>query len=325
MLLGIPLGRYGRFRLRDSYPLWCAFPCASTNPVLCHSLTGRQSDLNGPTTPNTQRLPAITRARFSLFRFRSPLLAESRLLSLPVGTEMFHFPTFPPHALCVQARVTPHDWCGVPPFGHPRINARLAAPRGLTQPPTSFIGSWCPGIHRVPLTTWPHNYNKPHTLRVRASQSKKMLASTVQFSTYNRPPSGTAPANPTPRAPPTGGTQTSGWYEDPDGPDTRQPTPPTARTRMHPARGVRSLRTQQRAYDHQPPTTPLHTPPQGGRRTGGSTGYRPNWSAFHPRAPPHTLRRHPRLGTDHDVGAALDTPADDPQVGQEAKCSLERR
>ena len=90
-----------------------------------------------------------------------------------------------------------------------------------------------------------------------------MLASTVQFSTYNRPPPGTAPANPTPR-PPTGGTQTSEWYEDPDGPDTRQPTPPTARTRMHPARGVRSLRTQQRAYDHQPPTTPLHTPPAKG-------------------------------------------------------------
>jgi hypothetical protein len=74
---------------------------------------------------------------------------------------MFHFPTFPPHALCVQARVTPHDWCGVPPFGHPRINARLAAPRGLTQPPTSFIGSWCPGIHRVPLTTWPHKNPTP--------------------------------------------------------------------------------------------------------------------------------------------------------------------
>src|SRR4051794_31624861 len=96
-------------------------------------------------------------------RFRSPLLTESRLFSSPVGTEMFHFPTFPPHALCVQARVTPHDWCGVPPFGHPRINARLATPRGLSQPPTSFIGSWCPGIHRVPLTTWPHNHNTPHT------------------------------------------------------------------------------------------------------------------------------------------------------------------
>ena len=83
----------------------------------------------------------LTRPRFSLIRFRSPLLTESRLFSLPVGTEMFHFPTFPPHALCVQARVTPHDWCGVPPFGNPRINARLTAPRGLSQPPTSFIGS----------------------------------------------------------------------------------------------------------------------------------------------------------------------------------------
>ena len=37
----------------------------------------------------------LTRPWFSLFRFRSPLLTESRLFSLPVGTEMFHFPTFP--------------------------------------------------------------------------------------------------------------------------------------------------------------------------------------------------------------------------------------
>src|ERR671920_237907 len=114
-----------------------------------------------PTTPPPQPLPGITWKRFSLIRFRSPLLTESLLFSLPVGTEMFHFPTFPPHALCVQARVTPHDWCGVPPFGNPRINARLTAPRGLSQPPTSFIGSWCQGIHRAPLTTWPHKKPTP--------------------------------------------------------------------------------------------------------------------------------------------------------------------
>jgi hypothetical protein len=161
VLLGIPLGRYGRFRLRDSYPLWCAFPCASTNAVLCHSLGDRQIPLNGPTTPNTQRLPAITRTRFSLFRFRSPLLTESRLLSLPEGNEMFHFPSFPPHALCVQAWVTGHDSCRVSPFGNPRITARLAAPRGLSQPPTSFIGSWCQGIHRAPLLAWPQRCSRP--------------------------------------------------------------------------------------------------------------------------------------------------------------------
>ena len=153
MLLGIPLGRHSRFRLRGSYPLWRAFPDASTNAVLCHSLQGRQSPLNGPTTPITKRLPAITRDRFSLIRFRSPLLTESRLLSLPEGNEMFHFPSFPPHALCVQAWVTGHDSCRVSPFGNPRITARLTAPRGLSQPPTSFIGSWCQGIHRVPLLT----------------------------------------------------------------------------------------------------------------------------------------------------------------------------
>ena len=38
----------------------------------------------------------ITHHRFSLFRFRSPLLTESLLFSLPAGTEMFHFPAFPP-------------------------------------------------------------------------------------------------------------------------------------------------------------------------------------------------------------------------------------
>jgi hypothetical protein len=121
--------------------------------MLSDSLLNRQTQLSGPTTPHTQRLPAITRMWFGLFRFRSPLLTESRLLSLPVGTEMFHFPTFPPHALCVQAWVTGHDSCRVSPFGNPRINAWSAAPRGLSQPPTSFFGFWCQGIRRAPLLT----------------------------------------------------------------------------------------------------------------------------------------------------------------------------
>ena len=84
---------------------------------------------------------------------------------------MFHFPAFPPHALCVQARVTAHDDCRVSPFGNPRIKAWLTTPRGLSWPPTSFIGSWCQGIHRAPLKTWP-----------------QMLASTVQFSNNDQPP-----------------------------------------------------------------------------------------------------------------------------------------
>ena len=113
--------------------------------------------------------------RFSLLRFRSPLLTESLLFSLPAGTEMFHFPAFPPHTLCIQMRVTRHHACWVSPFGHPRITARLAAPRGLSQPTTSFIGSWCQGIHRVLL----HTYN---------TKQLKMLASTVQFSNNTHQP-----------------------------------------------------------------------------------------------------------------------------------------
>src|SRR4051794_24618949 len=117
---------------------------------LYHSSSLRQKNPNGPTTPTAQRLPAITRDRFSLIRFRSPLLTESQLLSLPAGTEMFHFPTFPPNTLYIQMRVTGHISSRVSPFGHPRITARLPAPRGLSHAPTSFIGSWFKVKHREP-------------------------------------------------------------------------------------------------------------------------------------------------------------------------------
>ena len=142
------------FRLRGWHPLCRAFQDPSTMTRIFDSPPERQFGLIGPTTPRTQRLPAITRTRFGLFRFRSPLLTESRLLSLPVGTEMFHFPTFPPHALCVQAWVTGDESSRVSPFGNPRITVWLPTPRGLSQAPTSFIGSWCQGIHRMPLKTW---------------------------------------------------------------------------------------------------------------------------------------------------------------------------
>ena len=137
---------------------------------------------------------------------------------------MFHFPTFPPHALCVQARVTPHDWCGVPPFGNPRINARLTAPRGLSQPPTSFIGSWCQGIHRAPLTTWPHKNTAQHapgrtplcgptrTLLIRVRRCSRPLCSS-QRTTRHRSPDPTSPASST-----LGCRQR---YEMQTGPDTR--------------------------------------------------------------------------------------------------------
>jgi hypothetical protein len=67
---------------------------------------------------------------------------------------MFQFPWFPLPALCVQAGVTPHDGCRVSPFGYPRIKAWSAAPRGFSQPPTSFIGVRRQGIHRWLFVAW---------------------------------------------------------------------------------------------------------------------------------------------------------------------------
>ena len=104
--------------------------------------------------PDTATPPGLALRRFRLFPFRSPLLRESLLLSSPRGTEMFQFPRFPLLALCVQARVTPHDRCRVSPFGHPRIKAWSTAPRGFSQPPTSFIGFRRQGIHRWLFVAW---------------------------------------------------------------------------------------------------------------------------------------------------------------------------
>ena len=99
-----PLRVSAAFRLRGWHPLWLAFQDHSSIQQLSACCPAEQR--KSPTTPTMQRPPAITHDRFGLFRFRSPLLPESLLFSLPVGTEMFHFPTFPLPALYIQAGVT---------------------------------------------------------------------------------------------------------------------------------------------------------------------------------------------------------------------------
>ena len=95
---------------------FCAGPFAwpSTTAIVSDFLPVRQNQLSSPTTPCRQRLAAITSTWFSLFRFRSPLLTESLLFSLPVGTEMFHFPTFPLSCLYIQQEVTRSSLAGFP-------------------------------------------------------------------------------------------------------------------------------------------------------------------------------------------------------------------
>ncbi len=116
---------------------------------LSRRLVYRDRVLNAVPLPRTSFL-----GRFGLFRFRSPLLAESLLLSFPRGTEMFHFPRFARSHLCIQCGVRRHYPPWVSPFGHRRIKAWLAAPRRFSQLPTSFFASCRLGIHRVPFVAW---------------------------------------------------------------------------------------------------------------------------------------------------------------------------
>ena len=71
------------------------FHAASTKLWFSYSARVRQNPTRCPTTPPQQRPPAITLQWFRLFPFRSPLLGESRLISFPLATEMFHFARLP--------------------------------------------------------------------------------------------------------------------------------------------------------------------------------------------------------------------------------------
>ena len=77
------------------------------------------------------------------------LATTQGMISFPPATEMFQFAGLPPRSLCIQLRVT-----GLLRRGFPIRTSSdqrlLATSRGLTQPATSFIGSWRQGIHLVP-------------------------------------------------------------------------------------------------------------------------------------------------------------------------------
>ena len=110
-------------------------------------------------------------------------------------------------------QVTRHHSCRVSPFGHPRIHARLTAPRGISQPPTSFIGSQCQGIHHAPLYTYNTknhyreklHHNKPHPPAPgkprKTSTRGLMLATTIHKSNTTPRHQDRATTNPSPPTP----------------------------------------------------------------------------------------------------------------------------
>src|SRR5271155_2164896 len=57
-----------RFHVQGYHLLCRRFPTSSATHTISYSLPDQQLWLNGPATPTTQRLPALTRDRFGLFR-----------------------------------------------------------------------------------------------------------------------------------------------------------------------------------------------------------------------------------------------------------------
>ena len=125
----------------------------------CTRLSLSLADLSR-TVPLTNQLtyavrnPRVHALWFGLFPFRSPLLWESRLISLPPGTEMFHFPGLASLGLYIQLRMMGHDSHRVSPFRNHRIVGCLAPPRCLSQLTASFIASQRQGIHLLPLISY---------------------------------------------------------------------------------------------------------------------------------------------------------------------------
>jgi hypothetical protein len=92
------------------------------------------------------RLLADANTRFGLLPGRSPLLRESRLISLSRATEMFQFTHCPPPCLCIQQGVSSHHAGGVAPFGFSGLVARMQLPLNVSPVSASFIGLQRRGI-----------------------------------------------------------------------------------------------------------------------------------------------------------------------------------
>jgi hypothetical protein len=121
--------------LPDSHRLWCRFPAASR--------TGTDATV-GPTTPPDPKV-----SRFGLLPFRSPLLRESRLISVRRATEMFQFTRDPPPCLWIQQGVSRHHSGWVAPLGYSGLIACMQLPLNVSPVSASFFGFSRQGIHLV--------------------------------------------------------------------------------------------------------------------------------------------------------------------------------
>ena len=126
---------------------------------------------------------------FGLFPSRSPLLRESRLISLRRATEMFQFAHCPPTCLYIQQVVSRHHSGRVAPFGFSGLFARMQLPLNVSPVSASFFGLQRLGIHLVlSLTCAPslaacaqHNFTLSNLTRRAGTHISTSLSSASLF------------------------------------------------------------------------------------------------------------------------------------------------
>ena len=128
-----------------------AFLRRSTTRAICNSSAALRSDLSWPYNPAYATPAGFHVGRFGLFPFRSPLLRESRLSLFSSGYSDVSFPRVPSsYPMCSGRGDTALPVPGSP-IRRSVLHSPLAAPHGLSQLATSFIGFRCQGIHHTPL------------------------------------------------------------------------------------------------------------------------------------------------------------------------------
>ena len=142
-----------RFRLRDSYPLRRAVPSTSPTTELCNSPTRRQADQLEPYNPVATTAAAYHIATVWALPFSLATTQGVEVSFLSSGYLDVSVPQLASRTLCIQVRVPAHYHWWVSPFGDPGVKGWSAPHPGLSQPPTSFFGSWRLGIHRVLLVS----------------------------------------------------------------------------------------------------------------------------------------------------------------------------
>ena len=94
----------------------------------------RRAPYNPQRSSEISNLKSQRNAGFGLFRFRSPLLAESRLFSFPPGTEMVHFPGLARTRLWIQRAVVRVYRTGFP-------HSEIPGSQGVSPSPRLIAGN----------------------------------------------------------------------------------------------------------------------------------------------------------------------------------------